>query len=187
MRSVVDIIESCKENVVKHLVDLSPESKRMRFFSNISEAGVNAYVDRINWKKDVCFGVYSGNTLTAFVHLAYSDGDQYELGISVSEDSRGEGLAKTLMQRVITWCKANGVTKLVMECLRENKGMQHISKKLGMRIVNDHETALAEAAITTTFAERITEIQKNMMYENVAIIDRSMRSFYNQCLMWRQT
>jgi RimJ/RimL family protein N-acetyltransferase len=156
----------------------------MRFFSSISDRGIDAYVDRINWANDTCFGHFSDGDLVGFVHLAYVDETQREFGISVLPNHQKDGLGKTMMKRVITWCKAEGVTELVMECLRENKAMNKIARRLGMRIVNDHETAIASAALQTTFAERIYEIQKNMTYENIAIVDKSMRAFYNQALSW---
>jgi RimJ/RimL family protein N-acetyltransferase len=184
MRAIVDIGKDYKGSVIEHLSNLSDASKRMRFFSNITLAGVESYVDRINWEKDVCFGIFDENKIIAFVHLAFIDNDQMELGISVSEENQKEGLGRALMQRVMTWCKAHNINKLIMECLSENKQMQSLSKGLGMRIVNDRETAIAQAAITTTFSERIAEIQKNMIYENIAIIDKSVRSFYNDCCSW---
>jgi RimJ/RimL family protein N-acetyltransferase len=184
MLPICELNETNDHQILDHLFALNEDDRRLRFFSNITNVGIESYVERIRWNGDVCFGCFSGANLVAFVHLGKVDSDQYELGMSVSDEYKGKGLGVDLMKRIITWCKASGVTKLVMECLRDNKPMQTIAKKLGMRIVNDHETALAEAAICTTFSERIREIQKNMIYENIAIIDKSVRSFYNQALSW---
>lgn len=184
MKPIGEMSVSFTNDIIKHLTQLSDDSKRMRFFTSISDHGIEAYVHRIEWSKDACFGLFDEGNLVGFVHLAYVDTDQRELGISVSESHKGLGIGRAMMKRVITWCKANGVTKLVMECLRENKAMNNIAKQLGMRIVTDNETAIAQAAIQTTYAERFHEIQKNMIYENVAIVDRSIRSFYNDALLW---
>ncbi len=184
MFPICELNETNDHQILDHLFLLSEDDRRLRFFSNISNVGIESYVERIRWNGDVCFGCFSGSTLIAFAHLGKVDFDQYELGMSISEEHKGQGVGKEMMKRIITWCKANGVNKLVMECLTENKAMRKIAKNLGMRIVNDHETALAEAAISTTFSERMREIQKNMIYENIAIVDKSVRSFYNQCLSW---
>lgn len=184
MGAVVELTDSFNFELVKtHLKELDSDSRRTRFFSTASDHAIDAYVDKINVKKDICFGFFQETKLVGFLHLAYIDDDQYELGVSVSSDYRRYGIAKILMRRAITWCKAHGVTKLIMECLNYNQAMKTLAKQLGMSVVTDADSAVATAALQTTTIERLQEIQKNLMYQNIALIDKSVRSFYAD-LFW---
>lgn len=171
------------EDVTEHLVALSDDAKRMRFWSTITEVGIAAYVERINWNRDTCFGLYEKGVLIAFAHLGFVDKDTRELGISISDDFQGEGIGSLIMERIITWCKANSVDILMMECLRDNTAMKSMAKSLGMRVVVDEESAMAQVAMKIHYSERLAEIQKNMIYENIALVDKTIRGFYNNPFM----
>jgi acetyltransferase len=156
----------------------------MRFWSTITDLGITAYVNKIDFDRDTCFGVYKSGELIAFAHLGFVDETTYELGISVSDDQKGSGLGKLVMQRIITWCKANNVSKLIIECLRDNQAMRGLSKKLGLRLVVDEESALAEVAMHVHYSERLAEIQKNLIYENIALVDSTVREFHDSIKKW---
>lgn len=177
---VVPLSVNNKDDIKKHLLRLDHDSRRMRFFMAIGDAGIERYVDRINWGTDSGFGVFNATgDLIAFAHLAETDNNcTMELGVSIDSNYRRRGIAGKLMKRIITFCKARGVDKLTMECLRENKVMQEIATNCGAQTVIDEETAIAQAAIKTTFGERMHEIQKDIVYENIAVIDSQVRKFY---------
>ena len=164
-----------------HLLRLDSEGRRMRFFSAISDEGIGNYVDRISWENDTCFGVFNLDQLVAFAHMSPNmvRVKECELGISIDYDYRRKGLGKQMMKRVMTFAKARGIEVLIMECLRQNMAMRDIATACGMQTVVDEDTAITQVAIKTTFGDRMLEIHKDIVYENLALVDGSVRRFYN--------
>lgn len=172
--------EGEREEIKEHLLSLSEKARYTRFFSSVNNEYINNYVDNI-LPTDMCFGIYCGSKIVAFAHIGIAKGS-YDLGISVSDDYQGQGLAKTLLRRIIVWCKANNVEELTMECLRDNEAMKNLARSMGFSVVYDDYSAVSAAAIHATFTEKLSAIAHNLALENISLVDSTMRSQYRNFL-----
>src|SRR5258708_20908471 len=109
----------------KHFLALGTEDRRLRFGVQLGDAGVRAYVARINFERDAAFGVFDDDLqLLGAAHLARAPGHA-ELGVSVLPGHRGRGLGAALLARAHTHARNWGVHALFMHCLAENRTILH--------------------------------------------------------------
>jgi GNAT superfamily N-acetyltransferase len=119
-----------------HFLALDGEDRRLRFGASISEAGVRAYVERIDFENDGLFAVHDHDlALLAVVHVAVGKGEA-EMGLSVLPGHRGKGLGNALFTRAVAYLRNRGEANVFVHCISENGAMMHLARKHGMRIVN---------------------------------------------------
>ena len=129
-----------------HFTSLDTEDRRLRFGSGISDAGIRAYVGRIDFEHDGLFAVQDDALrLVAVVHIALASGPA-EMGLSVLRAWRGQGLGNALLGRAVIFLRNRGVQSVFMHCLRENGSIVHLARKNGMRLdyVGSESDALLE-------------------------------------------
>jgi GNAT superfamily N-acetyltransferase len=80
------------------------------------------------------FTYYEDDHIVGFGHLAREGGD-WELAVSVAEDYQGAGIANALMSHMIAWGKTHGVEAVRMHCITDNRKIQHLAHKHGLRAV----------------------------------------------------
>jgi GNAT superfamily N-acetyltransferase len=120
--------------LLTHFLALSPEDRRLRFGAAIGDEGLRNYVERIDFARDCLFAVQDDAlAIIAAVHVATLEGSA-ELGLSVLEGRRGQGLGAMLMERAVVWLRNRGTRSVYVHCLTENAAMMHIARKNGMRI-----------------------------------------------------
>jgi RimJ/RimL family protein N-acetyltransferase len=171
-----------KPAILDHLKRLDVNDRYMRFFAAVSDSVLERYVsDVIDLNREKSFGIFAEDrqTLVAFAHVSgeerHGQGKRAELGISVDKAYRGKGFARRLMDRIMVYCKARNIHTLYMSCLRENKTMQHLARKAGLRVVLDHEEALAEVKLSDFPMEKIVSVSHEIAYEQIAIVDKIYR------------
>lgn len=164
-----------------HLLSLSNEDRRLRFGICMSDQGITEYVSSSYYKEDSewfaivkpsAFGASSDEVLAA-VHSSTHE-DTCELGLSVSEGYRGLGYGDALFKRAVSHSKAVGANHIYMQCLSENKAIQHIARKNGMTI----------GTIERNEKEATISIQRNPLdgylsacEEAMGIYDYSLKKF----------
>lgn len=117
-----------------HFIQLDSEDRRLRFGSGISDAGLRAYVRRIDFERDGVFAVQDDALRPlAVVHVAMGDGPA-EMGLSVLPEARGQGLGNALFRRAVTFLRNRGVASVFMHCLTENAAIMHLARKNRMRV-----------------------------------------------------
>jgi len=126
-----------REDIVRHLVALSADDRRLRFGRAIRDGGVRAYVEAIDFDRDRVFGVQGPDLeLLGVGHLALESGARLaELGISVDARARGRGCGFALLQRATLHAANLGYRTLFMYCLAENQIMMHLARKAGLLVV----------------------------------------------------
>jgi len=180
---ITTLDDADKAAILKHLKRLNTEDRYMRFFAAVSDGVLERYVETgLNLSKSKAFGIFhpvEKDRLVALAHLSgeerLEDDCRAELGISVDEEFRDLGLGKRLLDRVMVFCKANGVNTLFMSCLRQNKKMQSLAKNAGLRVILDHEEALAELNLPEYPMDRAVCISHELAYEQIAIMDNCYR------------
>ncbi len=152
---VKELRERDRRRMVKHFLGLENRDRLLRFGSMLPDEQVAAYVNRIDFSRDMVFGVYNRVfKLVAVGHLAFAPRDEShgavavtekervaEFGVSVSKSARGMGVGSKLFERAAIHCRNNDVDTLYMHCLSSNATMMHIAKKAGMEIHRDHGEA----------------------------------------------
>jgi GNAT superfamily N-acetyltransferase len=126
-----------RDDIVRHLLQLAPEDRRLRFGQQIRDEAVRAYVARIDFARDRVFGIFNADLeLSGVAHLALDPRAQAaELGLSVHPASRARGYGFALLQRSVLYAANRGYRALFMYCLAENSIMMHLARKAGLTIV----------------------------------------------------
>ena len=150
---VKELRERDRRRMLKHFLELEDRDRLLRFGSILPDEQVENYVKRIDFSRDMVFGVYNRMfRLMAVGHLAFAPRDESrsgvtekervaEFGVSVSKAARGMGVGSKLFERAAISCRNNDVDTLYMHCLSSNKVMMHIAKKAGMEIHRDYGEA----------------------------------------------
>jgi GNAT superfamily N-acetyltransferase len=149
---VKELRERDRRRMLKHFLDLEDSDRLLRFGTVLPDEQVTSYVNRIDFSRDMVFGVYNRFfKLVAVGHLAFAPRDEKnsttekervaEFGVSVSKTARGLGIGSRLFERAAISCRNNDVDTLYMHCLSSNKTMMHIAKKAGMEIHRDYGEA----------------------------------------------
>lgn len=139
---------SVKDMPLEHdfIEHLSQESKHYRFFG-----GINNVSDKM--LKKLCD--VDGKNSMAFIATELVDGkeieigvcryvltekqDIYELAVTVADNWHDKGLAKLLMDHLISFAKSHGVKQMYSLELADNSFMRMLSKELGMNAKRDPE------------------------------------------------
>jgi len=126
-----------RDDIVRHLLLLPAEDRRLRFGQHIRDEAVRDYVGAIDFECDRVFGVHAPDlTLVGVAHLALDAAQQVaELGLSVDPACRVKGHGYALLQRAVLHAANLGYRVLFMYCLAENRIMMHLARKAGLTLV----------------------------------------------------
>jgi len=144
---VRELNDGHREAVLRHLVALGPEDRRLRFGSSTSDIVIERYVAHLDFSRDALFGVFNGALdLAGIAHLVYlpagrGDLRTAEFGVSVLPRERHRGLGAALLERAAMHARNTQITTLFVHCLANNKAMMHLAQKLGMRVEFDYGDA----------------------------------------------
>lgn len=157
-----------KTMLVQHFVnDITGEDRRLRFGYPAQDAAVETYINRAMeglHSVNEWFVVEDQGKIVATCHVAFSTDEQAEMGCTVSPELRGTGIGQELFDRGVTWARAQGATSVYMQCLSENKVIQHIAKKNAMTTVtlDGHEKeasmVITKSVVAAQAADNVTEM-----------------------------
>ena len=119
-----------------HLKALSQEDRYTRFGFQANDSSVDQLMLNVlyNSADHHIFTYYKDDHIVGFGHLA-REGDAWELAVSVEKAYQGQGIAGELMSYMIDWGKIHNVESVYMHCITENKKIQHLSRKHGLKTV----------------------------------------------------
>lgn len=180
---ITTLDDADKSAILAHLKRLDTEDRYMRFFAAVSDGVLESYVvTGLDLSKSKAFGIFHPIEKDRLIVLGHLSAEERlgndcraELGISVDKEFRDLGLGKRILDRVTVFCKAKGVKTLFMSCLRQNKKMQNLAKNAGLRVILDHEEALAELNLPEYPVEKAVCISHEIAYEQIAIMDNCYR------------
>jgi GNAT superfamily N-acetyltransferase len=149
---IKELTERDRRRLLMHFLALDEHERQMRFGSALPDELVTRYVQKINFSRDVLFGIYDDSlNLVGVGHLAYIPRDALpgmeaatvreriaEFGVSVMAAYRGHGIGTKLFERAVMHCRNDDIDTLCMHCLTSNDPMMHIAVKAGMSIHRDH-------------------------------------------------
>jgi RimJ/RimL family protein N-acetyltransferase len=133
--------EGDRQRLLDFFNALSPESRRLRFFSSKQHLSA-AELD--------LFAGADGHDHLAFAAVRLDErgreqealgfarcirlqpsGDRAEFSVTVADRHQGQGLGSTLLKQVAAGAQAVGIRHLQTEVLAENTSMRHLAKHLG--------------------------------------------------------
>ncbi len=148
--------EGTRAVLAVHFLALPAEDVRLRFGSPLSQDGIAAYVDGIDFDRDAVFGVHDGDlAVIGVAHVAFGD-SHAELGVSVLPGHRGRGIGGALFERAAQHAQNRFIPTLFMHCLAENVAIMHIARRSGMDIVVDTGEADAHLKLPPASPASIT-------------------------------
>jgi RimJ/RimL family protein N-acetyltransferase len=129
-----------RDEILRHLLLLNEEDRRLRFGTQTPDEVIHHYVEGLDFNKDKVFGSFDSQlNLIGMAHLAYlpktKDHPQAaEFGVSVLPDGRGRGIGTALLARASVHSRNTRIETLFVHCLANNRAMMHLAQKAGMRV-----------------------------------------------------
>lgn len=188
---VKELGERDRRRILRHFLALDDRDRLLRFGSIISDEAVTRYVEKIDFRHDIVFGVVNRVfQLVGVGHLAFAKADQgkptqkervAEFGVSVSASARGQGVGSRLFQRAAIHCRNADVDTLYMQCLTSNQTMMHIAKKAGMEIKREYGEADAYLRLPPPSP---ASVMAEALEEQWAVIDYTMKANARAAAKW---
>jgi acetyltransferase len=118
---------------------LSPEDIRYRFFSALREMSPEqtARLTQIDYDREMAFIAVreaTGETVGVARLVRGAGTADAEFAVVVQGDMRGRGLARHLMQRLMDWGRAQGMTAITGQVLADNAPMLAFVRRLGFTL-----------------------------------------------------
>ncbi|MGH8676411.1 MAG: GNAT family N-acetyltransferase [Burkholderiales bacterium] len=167
-----------RAQILRHLLRLPAEDRRLRFGGPTRDSAVESYVTGIDFSRDRVFGILAADLeLLGVAHLALDSGEQSaELGFSVDRDARGQGFGYALLQRAVLHATNLGYGGLFMHCLAENRIVMHLARKAGLTLV----VASGEADGHLELEERTQAgAMKEAIQDQFALVDYLLKQQYS--------
>ncbi|MET3131846.1 RimJ/RimL family protein N-acetyltransferase [Oxalobacteraceae bacterium GrIS 1.11] len=192
---VKQLYERDRRRMVKHFLALEKSDRLLRFGSQLPDELVAAYVNRIDFTRDIVYGVYNRVfQLVAVGHLAFAPKEKSparnavtskdrvaEFGVSVARSTRGMGIGSKMFERAAIHCRNNDVDTLYMHCLSSNQTMMHIAKKAGMKILRDYGEADAYLQLPPP---NPASVLQEAVEEQFATLDYTLKANARAAVKW---
>ncbi len=190
---VKELGERDRRRMLRHFLALDDNDRLLRFGAKLKDEQVEAYVRKIDFERDIVFGVLNRRfQLVGVGHLAFLDKhgarekattkDRVaEFGVSVSGSARGQGVGTALFERAAIHCRNSDIDTLYMQCLSSNRTMMHIAKKAGMEIKREYGEADAYLHLPPPSPGSVLQ---EALHEQVAMIDYAVKANARAALKW---
>lgn len=141
-----------KERLATGFGRLSPESRRRRFFSsvsNLSEAELRYFteLDFINHVGlAVCVNEASGERFVAVGRFIRADSDpqQAEIAFTVADDFQGRGAGSLLLTQLVPLARALGIRELVAVSQADNRAMLEVFEHSGLPVTSELDNGVVQ-------------------------------------------
>ena len=161
-----------------HLKQLPPADQYTRFGYQPRPHNIDQLILNIlyNPNNHHIFTYFKDDHIVGFGHLA-REGTDWELAVSVEAEYQGAGIADALMSHMIAWGKTHEVSVVYMHCIVDNKKIQHLARKHGLRAVakdNSDITARVELPKPTVLDYTSALVQEqNELATDIVRLQRS--------------
>lgn len=121
----------------RHLKALEQADRYTRFGFQANDSTIDQLMLSILYNRadHQIFTYFKDERIVGFGHLA-REGTDWELAVSVEKQYRGQGIADELMAYMIDWGKVHNIESVYMHCITENRKIQHLARKHGLRTVD---------------------------------------------------
>ena len=129
---------------------LTPEDIRYRFFSQLRTLSREqiARMTQIDYDREIAIVAVRGGETVGVSRLVGQEGGEAEFAVVVDPRMKGTGLGRHLMQRIIDWGRAKGVSVIAGQILSDNARMLAFIRGLGFELKRDRsEPDVVEARL----------------------------------------
>jgi GNAT superfamily N-acetyltransferase len=135
--------DDMRASLVGHFLALPLKDRSLRFGMALAPTVIAAYVDRIDFERDLVFGVRDDRLAPVGVgHLAI-EGDLAELALSVLPGNRRRGIGSEMFKRAVSEARGRRIPSLCMHCLSGNTPVMRIAQRFGMDLITSDGDAAA--------------------------------------------
>jgi len=143
-----------EKTVLDFIGRVSTEDLRLRFFG-VGREFTHAFIARLvqlDYARSIAFVAFdpTTNEMAGVVRL-HADADHVtgEYAVLIRSDLKGRGLGWKLMEVMIEWARADAITTISGQVLRENAGMIAMCRQLGFSVVpNPDDPALLDVTLS---------------------------------------
>lgn len=133
--TVERLSDDMRASLVAHFLALPLKDRSLRFGMALAPTVIAAYVDGIDFERDLVFGVRDDRLAPVGVgHLAI-EGDLAELALSVLPANRRRGIGSELFKRAVSEARARCIPSVCMHCLAGNTPVMRIAQRFGMDLI----------------------------------------------------
>jgi GNAT superfamily N-acetyltransferase len=133
--TVERLSDDMRAPLVAHFLALPLKDRSLRFGMALAPTVIAAYVDAIDFERDLVFGVRDDRLAPVGVgHLAI-EGDLAELALSVLPANRRRGIGSELFRRAVSEARARRIPGVCMHCLAGNTPVMRIAQRFGMDLI----------------------------------------------------
>lgn len=184
---IKELSERDRRRLLMHFLSLDNDDRLLRFGSQLPDELITRYVQKLDFGRDVIFGVHDDSfRLIGVGHLGFAPREQVpaladvttkeriaELGVSVLPAARGLGVGSRLFERAAIHCRNADVDTLMMHCLGSNQAMIHIARKAGMQIQRAYGEADAYLSLSPASPGSML---REAVQEQVATLDYAYKA-----------
>lgn len=180
---VRELHEIHRAEILRHLLLLNDEDRRLRFGTQTPDEVIHHYVERLDFYKDSIFGSFDSQlNLIGMAHLAYlpkvkGQPRAAEFGVSVLPNGRTQGIGTALLARASVHSRNTQIETLYVHCLSNNRAMMHLAQKAGMRVEYAYGDADAYLKLPPANAGTLVEEAAN---EQWADLDYALKSNFKR-------
>ena len=123
------------KDYAEHLKALPEKDKYSRFGFKINDFSIDQLMLRIAYEPDnhvLWRATDSDDTYVGWGHMA-KDGNSWELAVSVDHAHQGKGIGSKLIKDMLEWAKYKNIDEVYMHCIEDNKVIQHLAQKHGLK------------------------------------------------------
>lgn len=123
-----------REAVRSFYLSLSPDDRRKRFCSTVSDDTISKYADRMNFNRDTVLGAFDERMLlVGIAELVHGPGAS-EMAFSVRPDMRGQKIGTKLLQKLVQRAQMCSVAKVFVQFLSDNTPMRKMASRAGLSV-----------------------------------------------------
>ncbi len=130
-----------------HLLRLDAESRRRRFFREVSDDFLRAYAMKFAEIGTIIYGYFVDGEIRAIAELKRtpgSDNPAAEAAFSVEKEFANTGVGTELMGRIILSARNRGLKHLILVCLPDNMKMRAIASKYATELHFEDGASVAD-------------------------------------------
>jgi len=140
---IVRLSADARSAIRRHLAALDAEDRYLRFGHHPGESALDDYVSDLDFGSSDLFGaIDEAGDLIGVVHVGRR-GSSRELGMSVLQAARHQGLGAELLRRAIQHAAEEGADRVVLQCVAENHAIIELAQRHGAHIEHDAGTVTA--------------------------------------------
>lgn len=162
-----------------HLLRLDAESRRLRFFREVSDDYLRGYAMKFAELGTVIYAYIVDGEVRAMAELKHSpmSGDKSaEAAFTVEKPFGNQGIGTALMGRIIMSARNRGLKHLVLVCLPDNQRMRAIAAKYATDLHIEDGTSIADIVPKDAdYMSYMTEALENRIGLMQALFDLDLR------------